>query len=861
MRRLFTATTLLALALGACAKKAPQEPTLQDLANALEPSHYWESVWASGSDDVWIVGHRGELRHWDGTSLASVESGTRQDLMGVWGTSATDVWAIGTQGILLHFDGFIWSAAESGTKQPLLGIWGTAPDDVWAVGNKGVILHWDGGRWTLSESGTTENLRAVWTPGANDAWAVGNAGTVLHWEGATWAPVPLATHDDLTSIWGASADDFWVTGVYNLLVHRTGGEWLPILGDNYSYRRAVRLGGTATNDVWVVDPGGPGVEHWDGTDWTWSRMPPQAWYVGMWAVSATDQWFCGAGNLIVHTTGTSSAYMTIPEGNLSFNLPPETAVGVGSGFAGFELDWDGQRWIATTGLPGGASPSVVQFLSPKDGWRVVHRSTPDHETEQLEHFDGASWTVMASLPVSSFAPFFTSIWASGKADVWTAGNDSIAHWDGETWGFSLMPDGLPGPDIVRGFSAKDVWAYGTQYDPGSHYSENINVVLHWDGRQWTAPLVRKGGWIQDFWPRLPTDVQIFWGEGQIERWNGHSWSELWPGSGATLPHLVVQTSTDAWLSNGELLHWDGHKWSKDRSSLLQNINVVWKDRTGALWAAGTGSTILHRLKNQWRLESGTRPAFRALQVIDGQPWVGTSAWGGGGRVLRIGSDGAVEPMVASDSGVGSIWGSSPTNVSVTAWNYGPGKTECCEFFDHAWALWGTGPDDIWTIYFGQSVERNGETQAYLGPAFSLLAIGGTGANNIWVVGEHGVVVHGDGRGWVRFPQVTTNTLTGVWSSGPDDAFVVGAGGIVLHWDGRDLSSIDVGTTADLNAVSGTGPSDVWIAGNTGTVVHWDGTTWKPFSSGVDVPLYAVHAVSPHEVWVAGGDATLLKLEP
>jgi photosystem II stability/assembly factor-like uncharacterized protein len=61
-------------------------------------------------------------------------------LKSVWGASATNVYAVGTRGAILHFDGSSWSPMTTGTTATLYGIWGTTPTTVFVVGENGTIL-------------------------------------------------------------------------------------------------------------------------------------------------------------------------------------------------------------------------------------------------------------------------------------------------------------------------------------------------------------------------------------------------------------------------------------------------------------------------------------------------------------------------------------------------------------------------------------------------------------------------------------------------------------------------------------------------------------------------------------------------
>lgn len=102
-------------------------------------------------------------------------------LRDVWGSSATDVFMVGEKGVIVHFDGAMWTVMDSGTREDLHAVWGLSATDVYAVGDNGTIVHYDGTGWALSVGPTSVVLHAIWGSSANKVFAVGNAGTILEY--------------------------------------------------------------------------------------------------------------------------------------------------------------------------------------------------------------------------------------------------------------------------------------------------------------------------------------------------------------------------------------------------------------------------------------------------------------------------------------------------------------------------------------------------------------------------------------------------------------------------------------------------------------------------------------------------------
>lgn len=112
--------------------------------------------------------------------------------------------------------------------------------------------------------------------------------------------------------------------------------------------------------------------------------------------------------------------------------------------------------------------------------------------------------------------------------------------------------------------------------------------------------------------------------------------------------------------------------------------------------------------------------------------------------------------------------------------------------------------------------------------------------------------------WSVFPSPTSADLGHVTVLAADDAWITGAAGTILHWDGRAWSRVPSPTSANLGAIAFAGPTDAWLLGWDRDVLRWDGAAWRrvpapTFPDGAVISALA--ARSPSEVWVGGGQAS------
>jgi hypothetical protein len=265
--------------------------------------------------------------------------------------------------------------------------------------------------------------------------------------------------------------------------------WCPVSTPNQSSNNVFY--GTAAlsnNDAWAVGGyndgftgGGLLTEHWDGNAWTTAApasVPGSARFQATSATASNDVWAVGfdsyVGNvqltLAQHWNGSSWSTVSTP------NVDPSA----------------------------GQNLSAVAAVSTTNIWAVGAYDRGGNHTGDgidftlIEHWNSTAWSQVTSPninPGSNFNALF-GVAAVSSNDVWAAGyhtnsiyNDTprplLEHWDGTSWS---IPASLPNPGAdsilygVAAYSANDVWAVGAINPFGTPQP----LIIHWDGTSWTV---------------------------------------------------------------------------------------------------------------------------------------------------------------------------------------------------------------------------------------------------------------------------------------------------------------------------------------------------------------------------------------
>jgi hypothetical protein len=184
-------------------------------------------IWGTGSDNLWAVGGSmaeplagGVIWHYNGTTwttydTAQIRSGGIPTLFKVWGRDADDIYAVGNRGIIVHFDGESWEEVSSTSIRPLFTVHGNDTQVVASGGFvDGVMMELDGDSFVQRNVAELPQMNGVYITAAGEGVAAGITGAVGRRGESQWETTEdgLSTLLDFHAVWVDPEGGTWAVG-------------------------------------------------------------------------------------------------------------------------------------------------------------------------------------------------------------------------------------------------------------------------------------------------------------------------------------------------------------------------------------------------------------------------------------------------------------------------------------------------------------------------------------------------------------------------------------------------------------------------------------------------------------------------
>ncbi len=546
--------------------------------NPLPQGNALHGVWGSGPDNVYAVGEQGTIMHYNGTSWRVLDNLPGDNsLLDVWGNGVDAIFAVGDRA-LWRYDGASWKAMTPPSNLStfhLWGVWGANENNVYAVGytpHKALILRYTGNAWSqmnIPYLPFTE-LYDVWGSSPDNVFAVGDKGAILHYDGQSWKTMSSNTEANLRGIWGAGPNNVYAVGWRSLpfegvVLRYDGHSWQKVLSEDAKFQS---IWGFGPDDIYLLDDLG-NLYHFDGQSWQEEGYitPRNGRIYDLWGTGQDDIFVVGEYGILVHFDG--SEWQDQAQGPNFWVYDVWTdgtrVVSVGNGPSA--LVYDGTRWIYYT-LP---------FDVPNSHWLSTH---------------------------------LYDLWGTRWDDLYAVGDGIIWHFNGRVWRrvhVVLDDEGtIAILEGIWGFGPNDIYVVG-----GWTYPEE-QVILHFDGAQWSTVYRAPGPKLLSVWGSGPNDVFVAAGDGGMLHYNGQTWRQMdtnyYDSVWGLGPNDVYATGQHPESHIAAIFHYDGAQW---RVVYAEDVALdrVWGLGPNDIYAVGVTDSfkynieeavVLHYDGSQWR---------------------------------------------------------------------------------------------------------------------------------------------------------------------------------------------------------------------------------------------------------------------
>ena len=170
-------------------------------------------LWGSSSEDLYTVGLKGALAHFNGTSWQRMESGMDVDLFDIWGSEDGTIWTCGysddySTSTLLRYAGMDWETVYEGNSSnqsngfyigPISGVWGANKFRIYMMNWNGIYIQENSKELFLEKEIARFSDVGFGIDGTDDnnIFACGE-GFVGHWNGVSYTEYPELFRDQRT---------------------------------------------------------------------------------------------------------------------------------------------------------------------------------------------------------------------------------------------------------------------------------------------------------------------------------------------------------------------------------------------------------------------------------------------------------------------------------------------------------------------------------------------------------------------------------------------------------------------------------------------------------------------------------------
>lgn len=310
------------------------------------------------------------------------------------------------------------------------------------------------------------------------------------------------SQDFLFGLSCVTATDCWTVGYVlppgasgsgggaTLIEHYNGAAWSPVDSPSFAGQPSYLQGVTcvSTDDCWAVGYYGSSVlqtliQHYDGSEWTIVNSPNQP-----------DAQGNPQGNQLFGVTCTSANDCWAVGAAL---IQPGPFIAAGTALV---EHYDGATWsLVNTPSVNGAAPLLfsVTCTSSNNCWAAGYTLTGLASQTLIEHYDGSVWSIASSANSANEQNFLSAVTCFNASECWAVGESYtqdvqiyqtlIERFDGSSWSIVGSPNASNQTNSLEAVTCareNDCWAVGFYLDDvGTTY---LTLTEHYDGNGWSV---------------------------------------------------------------------------------------------------------------------------------------------------------------------------------------------------------------------------------------------------------------------------------------------------------------------------------------------------------------------------------------
>ena len=129
-------------------------------------------------------------------------------------------------------------------------------------------------------------------------------------------------------------------------------------------------------------------------------------------------------------------------------------------------------------------------------------------------------------------------------------------------------------------------------------------------------------------------------------------------------------------------------------------------------------------------------------------------------------------------------------------------------------------------------------------------------DEIFAVGLQGECIHLASKSLNVSVDSQKRKFINVHGSSRNNVFAVGDGGVVRRFDGNSWSDLSIGTTNNLMAVLSLSDTETYVAGGSGVLFRWSGNTWE-WLGGEEMSIHSLAWYNGKLYAAAGADGVFI----